>query len=79
MATYKYRITDKFGRDKKGTLEAGSPEAATAKLKGEGAVVHSVEETTNVEDACRTLFSVDSCIILSPSITVTPAFNILLN
>ena len=32
MATYKYRITDKFGRDKKGTLEAGSPEAATAKL-----------------------------------------------
>ena len=36
MATYKYRITDKFGRDKKGTLEAGSPEAATAKLKGEG-------------------------------------------
>ena len=25
MATYKYRITDKFGRDKKGTLEAGSP------------------------------------------------------
>ena len=51
MATYKYRITDKFGRDKKGTLEAGSPEAATAKLKGEGAVVHSIEETTNVEDA----------------------------
>ena len=51
MATYKYRITDKFGRDKKGTLEAGSPEAATAKLKGEGAVVHSVEETTSVEDA----------------------------
>ena len=51
MATYKYRITDKFGRDKKGTLEAGSPEAATAKLKGEGAVVHSIEETTSVEDA----------------------------
>ena len=51
MATYKYRITDKFGRDKKGTLEAGSPEAATAKLKGEGAVVHSIEETTSVEYA----------------------------
>lgn len=51
MATYKYRITDKYGKDKKGTLEAASPEAATAKLKGEGAIVHSVKESSSVEDA----------------------------
>ncbi len=51
MATYKYRITDRYGKDKKGTLEANSEEAATAKLKGEGAIVHSVQETTSVDDA----------------------------
>ncbi len=51
MATYKYRITDKYGKDKKGTVEAASPEAATAKLKGEGAIVHSVKESSSVEDA----------------------------
>lgn len=51
MATYKYRITDKYGKDKKGTLEAASQEAATAKLKGEGAIVHSVKESSSVEDA----------------------------
>lgn len=51
MATYKYRITDKYGKDKKGTVEANSEEAATAKLKGDGAVVHSLKETTSVDDA----------------------------
>ncbi len=51
MATYKYRITDKYGKDKKGTIEAASPEAAQAKLKGEGAVVHMVKESTSVDDA----------------------------
>lgn len=51
MATYRYRITDKYGKDKKGTVEAASEEAATAKLKGDGAIVHSVKETTSVDDA----------------------------
>lgn len=51
MATYKYRITDKYGKDKKGTIEASSPESASAKLKGDGAVVHTVKETTSVDDA----------------------------
>ncbi len=51
MATYKYQITDKYGKDKKGTLEAASPEAATAKLKGDGAVVRSVREVTSIDDA----------------------------
>lgn len=51
MATFKYRITDKYGKDKKGTVEANSEEAATAKLKGEGAIVHSIKETTSVDDA----------------------------
>ena len=51
MATYKYKITDKYGKDKKGTVEAGSEEAASAKLKGEGAIVHSIRETTSVDDA----------------------------
>lgn len=51
MATFKYRITDRYGKDKKGTVEAGSPEAATAKLKGDGAIVHSIKQATNIEDA----------------------------
>lgn len=51
MATFKYRITDKYGKDKKGTLEAGSEDAAVAKLKGDGAIVHEVKETTSVDDA----------------------------
>lgn len=51
MATFKYRITDRYGKDKKGTLEANSEEAATAKLKGEGAIVHFIKETTSVDDA----------------------------
>ena len=51
MATFKYRITDKYGKDKKGTVEANSEEAAIAKLKGDGAIVHSVKETTSVDDA----------------------------
>lgn len=51
MATFKYRITDKYGKDKKGTVEANSEDAAMAKLKGDGAIVHSVKETTSVDDA----------------------------
>lgn len=51
MATFKYRITDRYGKDKKGSIEAASTEAATAKLKGDGAVVHSVKEATSVDDA----------------------------
>lgn len=51
MATYKYRITDKYGKDKKGSVEANSEEAAIAKLKGDGAIVHTVKETTSVDDA----------------------------
>ena len=51
MATSKYRITDRYGKDKRGTVEANSEEAATAKLKGEGAIVHFIKETTSVDDA----------------------------
>ncbi len=51
MATFKYRITDRYGKDKRGTVEANSEEAATAKLKGEGAIVHFIKETTSVDDA----------------------------
>lgn len=51
MATFKYRITDRYGKDKKGTVEANSEEVATAKLKGEGAIVHFIKETKSVDDA----------------------------
>lgn len=51
MATFKYRITDRYGKDKKGTVQANSEEAATAKLKGEGAIVHFIKETKSVDDA----------------------------
>ena len=39
MAKYKYLITDKYGKEKKGTMEAVSEEAAMSKLKGEGSIV----------------------------------------
>ena len=39
MAKYKYLITDKYGKEKKGTMEAVSEEAAMRKLKGEGSIV----------------------------------------
>lgn len=51
MATFKYRITDRYGKDKKGTVEANSEEAAAAKLKGDGAIVHFIKETKSVDDA----------------------------
>ncbi len=51
MATFRYKITDKYGRDKRGTVEAASPEAASAKLKGDGAIVHNIKEITTAEDA----------------------------
>ncbi|MCR5797706.1 MAG: type II secretion system F family protein [Eubacterium sp.] len=51
MATFKYKITDKYGKDKKGTVEAASEDAARQKLKGDGAIVHSVQETTSLDNA----------------------------
>lgn len=51
MATFKYRVTDRFGKDKRGTLEAADEESARNVLKGEGSVVLSIKETTSLEDA----------------------------
>ena len=44
MAKYKYLITDKYGKEKKGTMEAVSEEAAMRKLKGEGSIVLELSE-----------------------------------
>ena len=38
MARYKYVITDKYGKEKKGMLESQSEEQAIARLKGDGSV-----------------------------------------
>ena len=51
MAKYKYVITDKFGKEKKGVMDALSAEAATTQLKGDGAIVLSVEETMDIANA----------------------------
>lgn len=51
MAKYKYLITDKYGKEKRGTLESSSEEAAIARLKGDGSVVLEIKESKSLEDA----------------------------
>lgn len=51
MGKYKYLITDKYGKEKRGTMEAGSEEAAMAKLKSDGSVVLEISETADIANA----------------------------
>lgn len=51
MARYKYRITDKYGKEKRGTMESTSEEAAVAKLKGDGSIVLEIKESASLSDA----------------------------
>ena len=51
MAKYKYLITDKYGKEKKGTMEAVSEEAAMRKLKGEGGIVLELSEAFDLDNA----------------------------
>ena len=50
MAKYKYLITDKYGKEKKGTMEAVSEEAAMRKLKGEGSIVLELSEAFDLDN-----------------------------
>lgn len=51
MAKYKYLITDKYGKEKKGVTDATSEEAAIARLKSEGSVVLEIKEAASLSDA----------------------------
>ena len=51
MARYKYTITDKYGKEKKGMLEAMSEEAAVQRLKGDGSVVLDIRKATDLANA----------------------------
>lgn len=51
MAKYKYLITDKYGKEKKGVMDAISEESAIAKLKDDGSVVLEIKETTDIANA----------------------------
>ncbi len=51
MAKYKYLITDKYGKEKRGTMEAGSEEAAMTKLKNDGSVVLELSESMDLSNA----------------------------
>ncbi len=51
MARYKYVITDKYGKEKKGMMESQSEEQAIARLKGDGSVVLQIRETKSLDDA----------------------------
>lgn len=51
MARYKYVITDKYGKEKKGMMESQSEEQAIARLKGDGSVVLQIKETKSLDDA----------------------------
>ena len=51
MASFRYVITDKFGKERKGNIEANSQETAVAKLQGDGAIVLSIKEGGGLDDA----------------------------
>ena len=51
MSKYKYLITDKYGKEKKGVMDAVNIDAATAKLKGDGSIVLSIREYTSISDS----------------------------
>lgn len=51
MARYKYVITDKYGKEKKGLMESQSEEQAIARLKGDGSVVLNIKESHSLNDA----------------------------
>lgn len=51
MAKYKYLITNKYGKEKRGTMEAVSEEAAVTRLKSDGSIVLEIKETTDITNA----------------------------
>ena len=51
MAKYSYLITDKYGKEKKGIIEASSQENAITKLKEDGSIVLSIKEGGGLADA----------------------------
>lgn len=51
MGKYKYLITDKNGKEKHGTIEAGSEAAAMTKLKSDGSVVLELSEAADIANA----------------------------
>jgi len=51
LAKYKYLITDKYGKEKRGTMEAGSEEAAVTRLKNDGSVVLEISEALDLANA----------------------------
>ncbi len=51
MANFKYVITDKFGKQRKGNIESTTQENAVAKLQADGAIVLSIKETAGLDDA----------------------------
>ena len=51
MSKYKYVITDKYGKEKKGVMDAVNIDAATSKLKGDGSIVLSIQESKSLSDS----------------------------
>lgn len=51
MAKYKYLITNKYGKEKRGMMEATSKESAIAQLKNDGSVVLEISETASIANA----------------------------
>lgn len=51
MAKYKYLITNKYGKEKRGTMEATSRENAMEKLKNDGSVVLELSEVADLANA----------------------------
>lgn len=83
MSKYKYVVTDRFGKEKRGVMDASSIDAANAKLKGDGSIVLSLKETKSLSDSSWnitignpvkkkdiTIFCRQFCSILQAGVTV---------
>lgn len=51
LAKYKYLVTNKYGKEKRGMMEASSKENAIEQLKNDGNVVLEISETANIANA----------------------------
>lgn len=51
LAKYKYLVTNKYGKEKRGMMEASSKENAIEQLKNDGNVVLEISETANISNA----------------------------
>lgn len=86
MAQYSYRVMDKAGKSKKGTVEAGSEDKAREKLRSEGYIIQDLKESGagkgasfggKVKDKDLAVFCKQFVSILNAGVTIISALEML--